>query len=194
MQTTLVTYEEKVVPTLEALKKVVSEKRDQGKNIVLTSGTFDILHVGHGRYLSLAKSQGEVLVVGCDSDAKVKARKGPHRPVVHEAERAEMLSYLAAVDFIYMKPVDDKRWALIKAVLPDVLITSERSEYSPADLEELKQYCGQVVVLESQAETSTTARIRSMIVSSVAPLENKFAQLEKLTDQIRKELAKIRGG
>ena len=194
MEDALLTYQRKRCQSLEELWRIVTDLKSQGKKIVLTSGTFDILHVGHGRYLIFARSLGDYLVVGVDSDAKVRDRKGPSRPVVDQNERVEMLSFLAAVDLLYVKPLGDPRWALIKAVKPDVLVISKRSDYSDEEIVELARYCGSIEVLESQAETSTTARIRSLIISSVAPLLNEFEQVEKLILSMRGKLEEITGG
>lgn len=187
-------YLNKIKPDIESLKCSVEELRKQSKKIVLTSGTFDMLHVGHERYLSLARQFGDALIVGVDSDAKVKKRKGPSRPIVEGSERVEMLSYLECVDVLFVKQVDDPQWDLIKMVQPNILIISTRSEYSEHELEVLSQYCGSVQVLESQAETSTTARIRNLLVSQVAPLQLEIDQLESKIRQVQSQLRKIIGG
>ena len=180
--------------SLEELTQIIEQFRVQGKRIVLTSGTFDILHIGHGRYLSRARGLGDVLVVGIDSDAKVKARKGPHRPVVGEDERAEMVAYLASVDLLYLKQLEDPRWALIKAVRPDVLVVSKRSDYSEDEIVQLAEYCGTVTVLESQAETSTTGRIRSLLISQVAPLGERLRELRQHVNAMTEEFEEFVGG
>ncbi|OGM75013.1 hypothetical protein A2382_05345 [Candidatus Woesebacteria bacterium RIFOXYB1_FULL_38_16] len=194
MENVLLSYQQKCVSSLEDLEKLVRELRSKNLKVVLTSGTFDILHVGHGRYLSLAKTFGDRLVVGLDSDAKVRMRKGSHRPVVNEGERAEMLTYLAAVDVLYVKQLDDPKWALIRAVRPDVLIISKRNTYNEEEVLELEKLCGSITILESQAETSTTARIRSLILSSVAPLLQEFEMLEQHLNLMKEKLKEITGG
>src|SRR3712207_4597506 len=78
---------------------IVEEAKKQGKVVVFTNGCFDILHVGHLRYLEEAKRQGDILVVGVNSDASVKRLKGEDRPINSEHDRAEMLCGLAAVDY-----------------------------------------------------------------------------------------------
>ena len=104
---------------------------------MLTSGSFDLIHLGHVKYLARAKEFGDVLVVGVDSDAKIRRRKGDDRPMVPEDERLEMLAYQRPVDLIYLKDDDEPRWALIKAVAPDVLVLTEDHSYSEAEQEEL---------------------------------------------------------
>jgi len=92
-----------------------------GKRVVFTNGCFDILHVGHVRYLEEAKKLGDLLVIGLNSDSSTKLLKGPERPVVSELERREVLSSLRSVDAVLIfdeqTPLD-----LIKAVKPEVLV------------------------------------------------------------------------
>lgn len=92
-----------------------------GKKIVFTNGCFDLLHVGHVRYLVEAKSLGDILVVGINSDASVKKLKGPDRPIQSETDRGEILSALAAVDFVTLFN-DETPEKLIERVRPDVLV------------------------------------------------------------------------
>lgn len=134
--------------------------------IVLTSGSFDILHIGHARYLEEAKRHGDVLVVGVDSDTKVQKRKGPMRPVVPENERVQMLAHLRSVDIVTLKYPDEPRWELIRQIAPDTLIVTEET-YDEATIDELRQLCGRVVSLKPQATTSTSAKIRKMQVDWV---------------------------
>ena len=126
---------------------------------MLTQGTYDMVHVGHGRYLQEAKKRGDVLIVGVDSDEKVRQRKGVGRPIVPEEERVEMLTYFSSVDHVVIKPLQAEKWSLIKLVRPDVLIVTEEA-YTPVQLEQLSQFCGRVEVLSRKALTSTSAKIR----------------------------------
>lgn len=89
--------------------------------IVFTNGCFDILHVGHARYLRDARVLGDILVVGLNSDASVSRIKGPERPIQHESDRGELLASLAAVDFVVLFN-EDTPLELIEAVQPDVLV------------------------------------------------------------------------
>src|SRR3712207_7450411 len=88
-----VTFEERLKPSLEELSKTVQHLKGIGLRVVLTSGSFDLIHLGHVKYLAKAKEFGDVLVVGVDSDAKIKRRKGEDRPMVPEQERLEMLAH-----------------------------------------------------------------------------------------------------
>jgi rfaE bifunctional protein nucleotidyltransferase chain/domain len=105
----------------EALKEKVQALKRAGKSIVFTNGCFDFLHVGHVRYLKAAKAQGDVLVVGLNSDGSVRKIKGPRRPVVPEDERAEILASLACVDFVTLFDEPDPAM-LIRLLMPDVLV------------------------------------------------------------------------
>lgn len=92
-----------------------------GKKMVFTNGCFDILHIGHIRYLQEAKNQGDLLVVAVNSDASVKKLKGPGRPLQTEKDRAEILAALACVDFTLIFD-DDTPIEVIKVLEPDVLV------------------------------------------------------------------------
>ena len=103
------------------LDTALAPLKSQGKKIVFTNGCFDLLHVGHVRYLQQARSLGDVLVVGVNSDASVQRLKGPTRPVQTETDRAEILAALEAVSFtvIFNEDTPEK---LIHKVKPDVLV------------------------------------------------------------------------
>lgn len=102
-----------------------SAKRD---SIVLTSGTFDILHVGHLRYLMLAKSYGDILIVAVNSDEYVRAKKGFDRPIIPQNERAELIAGLACVDIVIV--VSDVRQTLLRHVRPSIRVYSETTGLS----------------------------------------------------------------
>jgi len=95
--------------------------RRAGKRVVFTNGVFDLLHPGHVRYLQAARAEGDLLVVGINSDRSVRAIKGPDRPITPEAERAEILGALACVDAVVV--FDEETPAeIVRAVQPDVLV------------------------------------------------------------------------
>lgn len=95
--------------------------KDLGQKLVFTNGVFDLLHVGHLRYLKSARELGDALAIGLNSDASVKALKGDKRPILPEAERAELLAALSCVDYVCIFPEEDPR-ELIKAVVPSILV------------------------------------------------------------------------
>lgn len=151
---------DRYVENHKMLRERVRLWKKLGLKIVLTSGTFDLFHVGHAKYLERAKSYGDLLIVGVDSDAKVRARKGPHRPIVPEQERVEILTHIRHVDVITLKGVRDSRDHLIKLVQPDVLVTSETTKHHKEDLQVKGKYCGRIVNLPAQSKTSTSAKVR----------------------------------
>ncbi|MBW1896261.1 MAG: D-glycero-beta-D-manno-heptose 1-phosphate adenylyltransferase [Deltaproteobacteria bacterium] len=106
---------------LEELAEKVRALRKAGKTIVFTNGCFDLLHVGHVRYLEAAKTEGDILVVGVNSDQSVQLIKGPRRPVVPENERSEVLASLGCVDYVTIFD-DPDPLAVIKLLRPDVLV------------------------------------------------------------------------
>lgn len=111
----------KILPREELLSKL-SNERAKGKRIVFTNGCFDLMHIGHTRYLQAAKAMGDVLVVGVNSDASVRTLdKAPDRPIVPEAQRAEVLAALGCVDYVVIFDESDPL-QLITAVQPDVLV------------------------------------------------------------------------
>jgi rfaE bifunctional protein nucleotidyltransferase chain/domain len=99
----------------------VERLRATGKIVVFTNGVFDLLHVGHLRYLQQARALGDALIVGLNSDRSVRANKGAGRPITPEAERAEILSALACVDGVVVFD-EDTPYEIIAALQPDVLV------------------------------------------------------------------------
>jgi D-glycero-beta-D-manno-heptose 1-phosphate adenylyltransferase len=172
-----VNFEDRLVPSLEAMAERVANLRGLGQRIVLTSGSFDLIHLGHVKYLAKAKELGDVLVVGVDSDRKIRDRKGEDRPLVPEQERLEMLAHQRPVDLIYLKVDEDERWALIKAVEPDVLVLTEDHSYSEEEQARLAELCGDVAVLERQASVTTSERIRQLYMHLGERLGPKLAEV-----------------
>jgi len=157
-------YESRYIPDYAHLAEIVGALRLMGYRIVVTAGSFDILHLDHIYYLEEARSYGDILIVGVDSDEKVKKRKGPDRPIVPQDERVRMLAHLRHVDIITLKEVAHPKWELIKAARPDILIASEGT-YTPEQIEQLGEFCGEVVVLQRKSTSSTTGRIRLMLIN-----------------------------
>ncbi len=147
------------IPDLEQVRERVAALRVLGQSIVLTQGTFDLLHIDHLSYLHSAKATGDVLIVGVDSDEKVRHRKGDSRPIVPEGERLAMLCFQRPVDYVVVKELAWERWELIKAIRPDVLIATSDT-YSDDDKLALEEFCREVRVIESVSTTSTSAKIR----------------------------------
>jgi rfaE bifunctional protein nucleotidyltransferase chain/domain len=148
-----------------------------GTRIVLTSGSFDVIHEGHSMYLEAAREMGDFLVVGVDSDEKIRQRKGPTRPAVPEQERLRMVTHQRGVGLVALKHPTDARWALIKAVCPDVLVATEET-YTPAEIAQLEsQWCGRVVVLPRMATISTSARLRLAYLGVTAVLADRLPSI-----------------
>ena len=136
--------------------------RAAGKRLVFTNGCFDILHVGHVRYLAAARALGDALLVGINSDRAVRALKGAGRPVLNEAERAEMLAALAAVDYVTVFDADSPR-SLIAELLPDVLVKG--GDYAVDEIhgrEEVEAAGGRVLALPFVEGASTSSIIEKI--------------------------------
>ncbi len=146
------------IKTLEEVVRLRARFRDLGKKLVFTNGCFDILHIGHVRYLNKARSLGDALVVGINSDRSVQKIKGDSRPIVPELERAEVLAALACVDFVFI--FDDatpKR--VIDAIVPDVLVKGADWGISEIVGRDTVEKAGGVVLNVPLVEGSSTSEI-----------------------------------
>jgi D-beta-D-heptose 7-phosphate kinase/D-beta-D-heptose 1-phosphate adenosyltransferase len=129
--------------------------RDEGKSVVFTNGCFDLLHPGHIRLLEQARSLGDKLILGLNSDASVRRMKGPSRPILDERERAAMVGELDSVDGVVLFDEETPR-ELIAALLPDVLVKGADWSHFIAGREEVEASGGSVVALQLQPGYSTT--------------------------------------
>ena len=164
-------FELRFVASYEQIATIVGALRTLGLKVVLTSGSFDIIHEGHSMYLEAARRFGDFLIVGLDSDDKISARKGPHRPAVPELERLRMVTHQRGVGLVTLKHLHDPRWNLIKVVRPDVLVATADT-YDADEIAELQaKYCGRVEVLERMAMVSTSARLRRIQLGLPEPAE-----------------------
>jgi rfaE bifunctional protein nucleotidyltransferase chain/domain len=109
------------VIAIEELKKIRADLRKQHKSVVFTNGVFDIIHRGHVEYLQKAKTLGDLLIVGLNSDMSVKRIKGDKRPIVGENDRAIVLSFFSVVDFVCLFE-EDTPFNLISEIIPDILV------------------------------------------------------------------------
>lgn len=149
---------EKIIPVGE-LPAHIKRLRESGTCVVFTNGCFDILHVGHTRYLQAARALGDKLVVAINSDRAVRELKGAHRPIVPEAERAEMLAALSCVDYVTIFDELSPR-SLIARTLPDVLVKG--GDYNLDEIhgrEEVEAAGGRVVAVPLVEGASTTGII-----------------------------------
>jgi D-glycero-beta-D-manno-heptose 1-phosphate adenylyltransferase len=170
-------FDARLVDSLDELSRLVTHLKGLEMRIGVTSGSFDLIHLGHVKYLARAKQFCDVLIVGVDSDAKIRRRKGDDRPMVPQQERLEMLAYQRPVDLIYLKEDGDERWGLIKAAEPDVLVLTEDHSYSQDQLDELLAICGRIEVVERQASVTTSERIRQMYMHMGERLGPKLAEV-----------------
>lgn len=154
------------ISTREGLAKEMERLRKEGKRIVFTNGCFDLLHIGHVRYLNEAKRLGDVLVVGLNSDRSVRSIKGPKRPIVGEDDRAEILAALKCVDYVTIFD-EDTPWNLIAAVKPHILVKGgDWSLEGIVGADIVSQYGGKVVLVPVTEGKST-----SVIIGRIIALE-----------------------
>ena len=148
--------------SLEDLLRERTTLRAEGKSLVFTNGVFDLLHVGHVRYLAQARALGDALVVAINSDRSVRELKGPDRPVFDEDERAEILAALRHVDYVVIFDDISPR-ALIGKLLPDVLVKG--GDYQIDEIhgrEEVEAAGGKVIPLPFVPGASTTSLLERM--------------------------------
>jgi D-glycero-beta-D-manno-heptose 1-phosphate adenylyltransferase len=141
--------------------------RQQGRLVAVANGAFDLLHVGHVRYLEAAKevTRGGLLIAGVNTDASVRASKGPKRPIVPESERAELVSALGCVDYVVLFD-EPEALALLTALRPDLHVKgTDYTEESVPERELVARLGGRTIIAGDAKEHSTTdviARIREL--------------------------------
>jgi D-glycero-beta-D-manno-heptose 1-phosphate adenylyltransferase len=148
------------------LRRQVEQWRRDGESVTLANGNFDLLHVGHVRYLHAAKALGGKLVVAINSDESVRALKGEGRPVMPETERAEIIAALADVDVVVVFPELDVR-AIIREIHPE--IQAKGTDYTVDSVPErdvVREYGGRVAIVGDPKDHSTTEIIGSRLSSS----------------------------
>jgi D-glycero-beta-D-manno-heptose 1-phosphate adenylyltransferase len=151
----------------EQLRTRVAEWRQAGETVILANGCFDLLHVGHVRYLEGAKALGGRLVVGINSDASVRVLKGEGRPLMTENERAEIVSALAAVDAVVVFGEPDVG-ALIRELRPDVQAKGTDYTRETVPEREIVIACGgRVEIVGDPKDHSTTDIVRSRAMSAI---------------------------
>ncbi len=170
-----------IILDYQELKKITDAHKVLGHKIVCTVGSWDMLHIGHLRYLIKAKERGDVLVVGTDSDRGIKLyKKNDLRPVIPEAERMEMLKYQECVDYITLvDDIDDNgkwQYGLIKTIRPNLFVATPEA-YPEEQIKDIKLYSDDVLILPRQAEhTSTTEIIERMIKKHLEALLSKITR------------------
>lgn len=147
----------------DELRHRIEEWRNAGERIILANGAFDLLHVGHIRYLAAAKGLGGKLVVAINSDASVRTLKGEGRPVIPENERAEIVAALAAVDAVVIFPELEVR-AIIREIRPD--IQAKGTDYTADSVPErdaVLAYGGRVEIVGDPKDHSSSEIIHSRV-------------------------------
>lgn len=144
------------------LQPIVAGLRQKGKTVAFANGCFDLLHVGHIRYLEAAKQLGDVLVVGLNSDSSVRRLKGPDRPLMPEGERAEILAALACVDYlvVFEEPTVEN---LLLSLKPDVHCKgTDYSEDTVPERDTVRSYGGRVAIAGDPKNHSTRNLIQEI--------------------------------
>ena len=152
------------IGTLDEIRERLREARGAGRTVALANGCFDVLHVGHVRYLAAARAEADVLVVGVNADASVRRLKGPGRPLTPEADRAVMVAALESVDHVVVFPEDDVG-PLLLALRPDVHCkgTDYTADTVP-EREVVRSYGGRVAIVGDPKDHDTRRlieRVRS---------------------------------
>jgi rfaE bifunctional protein nucleotidyltransferase chain/domain len=148
---------------LPLLLRIRRKLRREGKTVVFTNGTFDILHRGHIEYLAAAKKQGDVLVVGLNSDVSIRRIKGPGRPINRTRDRASVLAALQSVDYVCVFSQDTPA-SLIASIIPDVLVKGadwSKKDIVGADL--VERHGGRVERIRLTPGRSTTGTITKIL-------------------------------
>lgn len=150
------------IESLDQVRTAVEGHRARGLRVALANGVFDLIHVGHVRYLEAAKALADVLVVAVNSDASTRANKGAGRPVVPEGERAELVAALGCVDHVL---VFDEQTVVpvIRALRPDFQVKG--TDYTPETIPEraeVESYGGRVAVAGDPKDHSTTETLRKL--------------------------------
>lgn len=143
--------------------EAIAEHRNRKERVVFTNGCFDLLHIGHTRYLTAARALGDVLVVGLNTDASIRRLKGSSRPIIPEAERKEMLLNLRSVDYVCLFD-DDTPLTLIQEVRPNLLVKGgDWKKETIVGWDFVESYGGEVrslLFIEDHSTTSIIERIR----------------------------------
>lgn len=155
------TSKEKVVALSTAVERV-NALRTEGKTVVTANGAFDIMHAGHVAFLEQARAQGDVLVVGINSDASVQAYKSPLRPIIGETDRAHMVAALECVDLVFLFDESDPReW--LGQIKPDVHVNGAEYGAECIEREVVEQGGGRISLVEAVRGLSTSNIIQRIV-------------------------------
>ena len=157
-----------MIYNISELSSIIKPFKQAGKRIVFTNGCFDIIHVGHVRYLKEARNLGDMLVVGLNSDESVRAIKGINRPIVPQEERAEVLSSLRYVDFVVVFNEPDP-YNIIAALKPDILVKGGDWRIEKIIGRDIVESCGGKVCTIPFIEGASSSRIIENIINKYKP-------------------------
>jgi rfaE bifunctional protein nucleotidyltransferase chain/domain len=188
--------QDRYVHDYEKIASYSSALKGLKQKVVYTTGVWDLIHIGHCRYFEKAKSLGDILIVGVELDQAVRMRKGPRRPIIPFKERVEMLSHIRHIDLVVPVCDFDERglsgMGLEEAIHPDIFIASERSFREADDTDEwisrVKALSGEVVILQSQAETSTSGKIRDLLIDMGQVVKDSMNEAKKAMDTAFQEV------
>ena len=153
---------QKKVKIIDELKIIIRDLHQQKKKVVLANGVFDLLHVGHIRYLQSAKTYGDILIVALNSDSSTKLNKGNNRPITPELERAELLSAISVIDFIVIFSEKDVKKILLE-LKPDY--QAKGKDYtvdSVPEKEIVESYGGKVIITGDEKNHSSSEIIKKL--------------------------------
>ena len=148
------------IKTFDEIKTLASKLHNQGKKIVFTNGCFDILHVGHVKYLEVAKSYGDVLILGLNADSSVRKLKGPTRPINTQDDRAYILASLESVDYVVIFE-EETPYELIKLIKPHVLVKGGDYEGKEVVGQDIADELKLVQFVDGKSTTNTIKRIQN---------------------------------
>ena len=147
-----------------AMRRIRVRLKKAGKKIVFTNGAFDLLHAGHVTYLEFARGQGDVLVVGLNSDSSVRRYKGDKRPINKQADRAKVLAALECVDYVVIFKEDEPA-KLIAELVPDVLVKGADWAHYVSGRDVVEKNGGKVVLAKMVQGRSTSGMINRIILA-----------------------------
>lgn len=149
------------IKSRKEIEEIAKNLKKQNKTIVTCNGCFDILHVGHIKFLKEAKSQGDILIVGLNSDSSVKQNKGPKRPINNENDRATVLATLEMVDYVTIfnkkTPIE-----LLEVIKPNVHVNGEEYGENCIEAETVRKYGGKIHLIKLKEGYSTTNIIKKI--------------------------------
>ena len=152
---------QKILP-LEKVIEIIEPARAAGRTVALANGVFDLLHVGHVRYLQAAKEEADLLVVAVNSDRSAEINKGPGRPIVSQQERAEIVAAIGCVDYVVIFD-EPEVYMVLRVLRPEV--HAKGTDYTPSTVPEraeVEAYGGRVAIVGDPKDHSTSEMLKSL--------------------------------